>query len=30
VLRDLGTRDPQARQQAAELARTVMKQFNGA
>jgi hypothetical protein len=30
VLRDLGTRDPQARQQATELARTMMKQFNGA
>jgi len=30
VLRDLGTRDPQARQQATELARTVMKQLNGA
>ena len=30
VLRDLGTRDPHARQQATELARTVMKQFNGA
>ena len=30
VLRDLGTRDPQARQQATELARAVMKQFNGA
>lgn len=30
VLRDLGTRDPQARQQANELARAVMKQFNGA
>jgi len=29
VLRDLGTRDPQARGQATELARTVMKQFNG-
>jgi hypothetical protein len=29
VLRDLGTRDPQARQQATELARTVMKQLNG-
>jgi len=30
VLRHLGTRDPQARQQATELARTVMKQLNGA
>ena len=30
VLRDLGTRDPHARQQATELARTVLKQFNGA
>jgi hypothetical protein len=30
VLRDLGTRDPQARQQATELARAVMKQLNGA
>lgn len=30
LLRDLGTRDPHARQQATELARTVMKQFNGA
>lgn len=29
VLRDLGTRDPRARQQANELARAVMKQFNG-
>jgi hypothetical protein len=29
VLRDLGTRDPQARQQATELARAMMKQFNG-
>ena len=29
VLRDLGTRNPQAREQATELARTVMKQFNG-
>jgi hypothetical protein len=30
VLRELGTRDPQARQQATELARAMMKQFNGA
>jgi len=30
VLRDLGQRDPQARQQATELARAVMKQLNGA
>jgi hypothetical protein len=30
VLRDLGLRDPQARQQASELARTMMKQLNGA
>jgi len=29
VLRDLGARDPHARAQATELARTVMKQFNG-
>ena len=29
VLRDLGSRDPLAREQATELARTVMKQFNG-
>jgi len=29
MLRDLGTHDPQAREQATELARTVMKQFNG-
>jgi len=30
VLRELGTRDPQVRQQATELARAMMKQFNGA
>ena len=30
VLRDLGTRDPQARQQANELARAMLKQFNAA
>jgi len=30
VLRELGTRDPQARQQATDLARAMMKQFNGA
>ncbi len=30
VLRDLGQRDPQARQQATELARAVLKQLNGA
>jgi hypothetical protein len=29
VLRDLGARDPLAREQATELARTVIKQFNG-
>jgi hypothetical protein len=30
VLRDMGEHDPQARQQAMELARAVLKQFNGA
>jgi len=30
VLRDLGTRDAHAKQQATELARAVLKQFNGA
>jgi hypothetical protein len=30
VLRDMGTRDPQARQQSMELARVVLKQLNGA
>jgi hypothetical protein len=30
VLRDLGARDPQARQQSVELARVVLKQLNGA
>ena len=30
VLSDLGRRDPQARQQATELARAVLKQLNGA
>jgi hypothetical protein len=30
VLRDLGTRDPHAKAQAMELARSMMKQFNGA
>jgi hypothetical protein len=30
VLRDVGARDPHARQQATELARTVMTQLNGA
>lgn len=30
VLREMGTRDPQARQQSVELARVVLKQLNGA
>jgi hypothetical protein len=30
VLRDMGTRDPHARQQSMELARAVLKQLNGA
>jgi hypothetical protein len=30
VLRELGARDPQARQQSVELARVVLKQLNGA
>jgi hypothetical protein len=30
VLREMGTRDPQARQQSLELARVVLKQLNGA
>jgi hypothetical protein len=30
VLRDMGTRDPQARRQSIELARVVLKQLNGA
>ena len=30
VLRELGMRDPHAKQQATELARAVLKQFNGA
>ena len=30
VLREMGARDPQARQQSMELARVVLKQLNGA
>jgi hypothetical protein len=30
LLREMGTRDPQARQQSVELARVVLKQLNGA